>query len=196
MTTSKEKYDVCKTDTFGQINHLRKFALLFLFVMLVLFAVILIDLLLLFKIKSSITNNVALLQLIIVIISDQKNSQALKITQPVLIPLTGILMTLSAVPFFAYQYLTNNTSVDAALKVSKIFRTTLILWSIGIFASTSLALVFLGLANASIPVVVVAVVIRSIWAASLIGFYYLLSRRAATCHVAILAFHDFLITYK
>jgi hypothetical protein len=65
----------------------------------------------------------------------------------VLVPLTGILMIISAVPFFTYRYLQEHTSVDTALRIKKILKTLFFVISISSISSASVALIFLGLQN-------------------------------------------------
>ena len=114
-----------------------------------------------------------------------------------LIPLTGVLMIIQAVPFFTYRYLQVHTTVEAALRISKILRIILVFISLIAISSASLALIFLGLANGtSAAVIVVAVILRTIWCALLISTCYLIYKTTISCHEKILAFHDFLISYR
>lgn len=68
VTTSKVKYDKCKSDTLSAINSLRKLSFLFMVITTLLLAVVVTDIILTFLLTSTIPHpNVATLQLILFI---------------------------------------------------------------------------------------------------------------------------------
>jgi hypothetical protein len=107
-------------------------------------------------------------------------------------------MALCLLSFISGRLLSAKTQVDSAIKIEKFAKITLIGITLLTVLSTLLGLVFIGISNPShtAGIIMIALVVRLVWNASLILLSYQTWKASQNCFTYLLAFHDFLIEYR